>query len=131
MGFLDKFIKKVVGSEIGKEIKKFDNEISKTIKDNVGELKGRENQKEVPRDYLHFPQFDGTIGDVSTKSCDKYERCTLDYYKVEESQVREYIDKVIHEGYEKMTNVRYEKGNEYIIIENEDNSLHLVFHVKR
>ena len=132
MGFLESFLKRFVNGETRKKLNELERNITKNVKDNMGEIKAKEeNKNQIPRDYLHFPQFDGVIGDISEKKESMYERCTLDYYKATDEEINKYIELVQKEGYTKMTSVRYEKGNEYIIIENNGNSLHLVFHIKR
>ena len=131
MSFLDSFLKRVVRSAVRQETNKIDNRVSSTIRENVGNMKKEKSRYEVPEKYMHFPQFDGFISDMSEKKETSYERCTLDYDKATDDEINKYIGEVITKGYNKMTNVRYEKGNEYIIIENTGHSLHLVFHVKK
>ena len=86
--------------------------------------------KKVPDEYLGFPQFEGTIKDLSTKKIDKYHRCTIDYSGVTKEDLNAYKVKINDEGYVKGSDVRYDKDNTYIIVEYEEQNLHLVFHVK-
>ncbi len=132
MGFLDSLLKKVVSKEAREELSKVGRNITQMVEDNVGEFKATSEAKgTIPRDYLHFPQFEGVIGDINEKKEAQYERCTLNYYKATDEEINKYIELVQKDGYTKMTNVRYEKNNEYIIIEKNNDSLHLVFHIKR
>ncbi len=86
--------------------------------------------KKVPDEYLEFPQFEGTIKDLSTKKIDKYHRCTIDYKDVTTDALNAYKVKITDAGYVKGSDVRYDKDNTYIIVEYEEQNLHLVFHVK-
>ena len=86
--------------------------------------------KKVPDEYLEFPQFEGTIKDLSTKKIDKYHRCTIDYSGVTNEALNAYKVKITDAGYVKGSDVRYDKDNTYIIVEYEEQNLHLVFHVK-
>ena len=70
------------------------------------------------------------VKDISTKVIDKYHRCTIDYEKSTVEKINEYRNQVVAAGYAKATDVRYEKGKEYIIIDPDGDYLHLVFHIK-
>ena len=131
MGFLDGLLKRVVRSAVNEEVNKVERDITKKVEDNIGEIKPKkESRYHVPEKYMHFPQFDGAIDDIDEKKESKYERCTMDYYQATNDEIDKYIEEVQQKGYKKMTNVRFEKDNEYIIIENRNNYLHLVFHIK-
>ena len=84
----------------------------------------------VPEKYTHFPQFAGEISDLSTKAMNGYERCTIDYKESTKEAIDEYRKQAEEAGYKKATDVRYEKDNEYIIIDPDDTYMHLVFHIK-
>ena len=129
MGLFDKLKDAItnIAPESSEKINKALDDIYSSAKSEVEKAKSGEK---VPDKYLRFPQFESTIGELSTKKTDKYERCTIDYYKTNEDEINTYIDKVIQDGYIKITDVRYEKGNDYIIIENGNTSLHLVFHCR-
>ena len=86
--------------------------------------------KTVPEEYLSFPQFEGTIAELSTKKIDKYHRCTIDYKNVTTDKINAYKVSIIDAGFVKGSDVRYDKDNTYIILEVNDTDLHLVFHVK-
>jgi hypothetical protein len=127
-------------SQIGKGLEQAVNEVGKEIdksglKDDfkkIGEDLGSSSKtpKSVPQEYLTFPQFEGTIAELSTKKIDKYHRCTIDYKDVTEDQVNAYISKIEEVGFKKGSDVRYDRDNTYIILEKDIPSLHLVFHVK-
>lgn len=131
MGLFSNLIKRAVKDEAGKKLSQVGIDIINNIEKLDSSKKDNTKKLTVPRDYMHFPQFDGVIGNLSTKLVDKYGRCTIDYYHVNDVDIEKYISNVQKDGYTKMTNVRYEKNNEYIIIEKNNDSLHLVFHIKR
>ncbi len=118
-------------SEVGKELEKTVNTVGSELNNlNLNGSSTPAPSKTVPSDYAHFPQFEGFIKELSTKNIDKYHRCTIDYDKTSEEKIEEYKASVVAAGYAKATDVRYEKGNEYIIIDPDGAYLHLVFHVK-
>ncbi len=150
MGFFDD-LKKTINesgikdslSQVGKDLDKatreigndfnnsqFKEELTKMGKD-LGITNGNSTpNKKVPDEYMNFPQFEGTIADLSTKKIDKYHRCTIDYNGVTDESVNSYITKIKESGFTKGSDVRYDKDNSYIIVEHEDSKLHLVFHVR-
>ena len=132
MGLFDNLIKAVKDSGIDKGLAEVGKELEKTVNDASATLNGgnTRSSKSVPEKYLGFPQFDGVISDVTVKDIDKYDRCTIDYNESTYDKIEEYRQKVVSAGYAKATNVRYEKGNEYIIIDPDDTYMHIVFHVK-
>ncbi len=86
--------------------------------------------KSIPEEYSHFPVFESEIGEVRVKNEEKYKRCTMKYYNATDEEVDAYRDKIEEAGYKKMTNVRYEKDNEYIIVDTDKSPMEVVFHVK-
>ena len=54
----------------------------------------------------------------------------MKYHNLSEDLVNNYRNKIINNGYEQATSVRYEKGNTYIIVDNNDDVLTLVYHIK-
>ena len=117
-------------NQLGEDFNKsgFKEDLQKMGKD-MG-ITGTKEPKKVPEEYLDFPQFEGTITDLSTKKIDKYHRCTIDYKDVTVDAVNAYKVRITDAGYIKGSDVRYDKDNTYIILEYEDTCLHLVFHVK-
>lgn len=151
MGFFDSISKAINDSGIKEGLNSLGQELDKAAKDvsddfnksglkedlkkfgkDIGITSGSTNSepKKVPEDYMSFPQFEGTIKDLSTKKIDKYHRCTIDYKDVTEDQVNAYVVKMIDAGFTKGSDVRYDKDNTYIILEKDVPNLHLVFHVK-
>ncbi len=133
MGLFDNLVKTIKDSGIGEELSKVGKDIEKSVNGLGDEIKQNttvKTPKTIPSDYSHFPAFEGTIRDINTKNIDKYHRCTIDYEESTIEKINEYRNKVIENGYQKMTDVRYEKGNEYIIIDPDNTYMHLVFHVK-
>ena len=57
----------------------------------------------------------------------------MDFTHVSDQEISDYISKITSLGYIKGSDVRYDKGNTYIIIEYSPRSkyLKLVFHIKR
>lgn len=55
----------------------------------------------------------------------------MNFYNVTDREVEDYIYKLRTLGYERGSNVRFDKGNTYIIVDNGSSSLNLVFHIKR
>ena len=130
MGLFDKFVKDVVKNTIGEEeANKLKDKLKNIAKEDF-KLENKPSSKEVPSDYSHFPMFDKPIDELSTKNENKYKRCTMDFYGVTNEEVDAYSDKITSLGYDKKTNVRYEKDNEYIIVDEHDGDLNLVFHIK-
>ena len=87
--------------------------------------------KEIPEEYSEFPKFREECTDLTTKKTDKYIRCTMNFYNVTDREVEDYIYKLRTLGYERGSDVRFDKGNTYIIVDNGSSSLNLVFHIKR
>lgn len=126
MGLFDKLV------SIGKNI--VEDELEKKIVENIpNEYKTSlsRNTKSIPITYSEFPVFNGIISNMYEKNESNYKRCTIDYEKTTDDVIDNYISNVVSNGYIKASNVRYDKGNTYIIIENNDGYLHLVFHIKK
>lgn len=125
MGFFDKLInsiKKAVGENSN------NSSCSSTTKAAANVKKGVTN---IPEEYNMFPVFDGHCVSISTRNENKYKRCTMDYQKVEDQSFNNFLSEITSFGFEKATNVRYDYGNKYIIVERNNNDLHLVFHIKK
>ena len=138
MGLFDNIVKAVKDSGITEAFEEAGKGIEKAVKDagiDTDKLKesvksSSTSSKTVPEKYTHFPQFDGEIKDLSTKAMNGYERCTIDYKESTKEKIEEYRKQAEEAGYKKATDVRYEKDNEYIIIDPDDTNMHLVFHIK-
>ncbi len=135
MGLFDKLVKDVkdaINSDDAKKIKEgFQNFVDNDLKSAVPQSSSSSSSgKSIPEEYSHFPVFEGEIGDLKTKKEEKYKRCTMKYYKATDEDVETYRKKIVDAGYEKMTDVRYEKDNEYIIVDDNKSPIEIVFHVK-
>ena len=124
MSILDKAIRFVKGlfrkeveKEVEKEVKK---EVEKKFKEAV-----------IPQEYSEFPVFKGNCISLENKKTDKYIRLTMDFNKVNDEMIRDYIEKMNFEGFEQATAVRYDYKDKYIIFEPDGSYLHLVFHIKK
>ena len=130
MGLFDNLVKKVIDNTIGQEKA---NELGTKLKEYTKEnfTTNLKSTKEIPSEYSHFPTFDHAIDTISTKNESKYKRCTMNFYNVKLDEVNAYIEKILSLGYKKETDVRFEKDNEYIIVDyNKEPELNLVFHVR-
>ena len=133
MGIFGDIVKSITRGVVNEEVNKVERDIVNKVDESISSVKPKgESKYKVPEKYLHFPQFDGVIENLYEKKESKYERCTMDYAQSTSEEIKKYISDVENAGYKKATDVRYEKGNEYIIIENQNeaNYLHLVFHIK-
>lgn len=144
MGLFDSL--KKLGEDIGKEIEKgvnsegfkdFKNAMEGAVKDASegirsfsGANTNAQNAKEIPAEYSEFPKFREAVTNLSTKETDKYKRCTMVFSDATAQEISEYISKINSLGYVKGSNVRYDKGNTYIIVD-DSYGLNLVFHIKR
>lgn len=127
MGLFDSLAK------LGKNI--VENELAKKVNEVLpDELKGSSNSYnsnyKIPSKYSGFPVFNGNISSLNENKSDRYERCTIDYSNTNNEEVNNYIRAIEDSGYVKASKVRYEKDNTYIIVEDNNGHLHLVFHIK-
>ena len=131
---LGKEIEKGVNSEGFKDFKNAmesaAKEATESIRSATGSNSSARSAKEIPAEYAEFPRFREVVTDVSTKETDKYIRCTMNFQDATEQEISDYISKITSAGYVKGSNVRYDKGNTYIIVE-ENYGLNIVFHIKR
>ena len=145
MGLFDSL--KKLGEDIGKEIEKgvnsegfkdFKNAMEGAVKDAsegirsaTGLNSNAQSTKEIPAEYAEFPKFRDIVTELSTRETDKYIRCTMDYPNATTQEISDYISRINSLGYVKGSNVRFDKGNTYIIADTVNGGLHLVFHIKR
>ena len=134
MGLFDSL--KKIGKEIGKEIEKtVESAAFKNVNNNTSGETGfnstSKNTKEIPAEYSEFPRFRDIVTDLSTIETAKYIRCTMNFSNVTDQEISEYISKINSLGYVRGSNVRFDKGNTYIIVDNKYGDLNLVFHIKR
>ena len=86
--------------------------------------------KRIPAEYADFPNPGFKISTISTKKYKNYKRCILDYKNIDDIDFNDYIAKISMAGFKQATDVRYDRLNEYIIVERDNRNLHLVFHIK-
>ncbi len=135
MGLFDKLVKEVKGALNSDEVQKFKADVQNFVDNDIKNVVPQSNSsssngKTIPEEYSHFPVFESELGGVRTKKEAKYKRCTMEYYKATKEEIEAYRKKIQDAGYEKMTDVRYEKDNEYIIVDENVSPMEVVFHVK-
>ena len=135
MGLFDNLVKSVsdlAKTEEAKKLKENLQSVAKNLDVNENAAGGSSSSNySIPEEYSHFPVFNGKIGELITKKEEKYKRCSMDYYNAEAADIDAYIKTIEEAGYEKKTDVRYEKNNEYIIVDRAaDSGLNIVYHVK-
>lgn len=135
MGLFDNLVKSVsdlAKTEEAQKLKDSFKNIAQSVDTSGNTSNGTQtNGKTIPAEYSHFPVFNhGNLGELITKKEEKYKRCSMNYYNVEDEEIDEYRNTIIAAGYEKKTDVRYEKNNEYIIVDKTYNYLNIVYHIK-
>ena len=82
--------------------------------------------------YMNFPKLEKEIKEIEEKITEKYDRITMDYIDVSYIEFEMYERRVEDYGFEKNSNVRYDKNNTYVILEYNEKrqQLHVVFHIK-
>lgn len=78
---------------------------------------------------IEFPIFNGKRVWCESKNTHKYKR--KDYYYKLTTDLANYIEAVYTYGFNRKDEKKYVKDNSYIIIENENNKLHIAFHVNK
>ena len=137
MGLFDSL--KKLGEDLGKEVEKaVESDTFKNIKDTVSNASNKissslntQTTKEIPAEYSEFPRFRDNVTNLSTKETEKYIRCTMNFHNVTDQEISDYISKINSLGYIKGSNVRFDKGSTYIIVDNSSGDLNLVFHIKK
>lgn len=135
MGLFDNLVKSVTDlakTEEAQKLKENLKSFAQTVETNTNtSSETTSGGKSIPEEYSHFPAFNGKIGELITKKEEKYKRCSMNYFGATDEDINNYIKTIEDAGYEKKTDVRYEKNNEYIIVDNNTYSyLNIVFHVK-
>lgn len=126
---ISKKVEDTVKSDAFKDVK---NAISKNVQNgNSASSNNAPKTKEIPAEYSEFPKFKDIVTDLSTKETGAYTRCTMNFPNATEQEISEYISKINSLGYVKGSNVRFDKGNTYIIVDNQYGDLNLVFHIKK
>ena len=82
----------------------------------------------IPEKYIEFPIYNGTMSEKPRETISKnYTRLTLFYSGKPNTQ---YLDSLYIAGFEKASDVRYERNNTYVIFEKIGNSTKIAFHIK-
>ncbi len=82
--------------------------------------------------YEDFPAFNKRADRTENRDTDKYKRRSFIYKNVTQDEIDNYLDQITSAGFVKMTDVRYERGNTYIIVDaNYSTGLNIVFHIKK
>ena len=83
---------------------------------------------EIPETFIEFPEYQGVLLEKPVLTTTKdYTRITMLY--------NDYIDKTYLEnlssvGFKKASDVRYDRNNTYIIVEEIDDTTKIAFHIK-
>jgi hypothetical protein len=134
-GDIEKF-----GKDIVSGIQNATNDITKTVSNEIKNTTGINTEqsnsssgKEVPSEYSEFPRFSKNPDDITTKETEKYTRCSMTFYSATAEEIQNYASQIESLGYTKNTKVRFDKGNTYIIVDDDPSNgdLNLVFHIKK
>lgn len=83
----------------------------------------------IPEKYINFPVYSGVLHEHPTETLTpKYERLTL-FYKGKPDEY--YLDSLYMHGFQKASDVRYEKDNTYIICEKIGSLTKIAYHIKK
>ena len=107
------------------------NNLNEKLQNNtvVNKFGGARKEYNLPEEFASFPKYEGTIvNGPERKSTDKYERITVYFEGLPNN---DYISKIQENGFYKASNVRYEKGNTYIIIETNRGYTKIAYHIKK
>ena len=105
------------------------------IKPKMESKKKGEEISKLNEKYVDFPKIEKQESDlfkIEEKQTEKYDRITMDYSNVSKYEFELYERKIEDYGFDKATNVRYDKNNTYVILEYNEKrqQLHVVFHIK-
>ena len=85
----------------------------------------------VPEEFSNFPQFNTMPSNSKLITTNSYHRCSMDFSNISADEISNYSSILISNGYAKNSNVRFDKGNTYIIVDYKSSGkLNLVFHVR-
>ena len=122
MGLLDRLI----NSAIDAAANKLDEKLQNTIENKFG---GNKKEYTLPEEFSFFPKYEGTIvNGPERKSTEKYERITVFFEGLPNN---EYISQIQENGFYKASDVRYEKGNTYIIVDTNRGYTKIAYHIKK
>lgn len=105
------------------------------MKEKKEEKKKEEEKAKLNEKYIDFPKIEkeeSALIKIEEKRTEKYDRITMDYSNVSIYEFELYERKIEDYGFNKETNVRYDKNNTYVILEYNEKrqTLHVVFHIK-
>lgn len=82
----------------------------------------------IPEKYINFPVYNGQMSEKPKETISKnYTRLTL-FYKGKPNE--QYLDSLYMTGFQKASDVRYEKDNTYVIFEKIGNYTKIAYHIK-
>ena len=120
MGLFDKLINSAI------------NAASDKISDNIQNKFTNSNEKKeysLPDEFSSFPKYEGDIIDgPRRKTTEKYDRISLSF---KGDSNNDYISNILSNGFIKASNVRYERGNTYIIVDPYYGNTEIVYHIKK
>ncbi len=121
MGLFDSFLKE--------GMKKITEQVDiNSIKDAVGINKNYDNYI-VPEKYSNFPVYNGSLESKPYESdTPKYSRLTLFYSGAPDIN---YFTILSANGFSKASDVRFDKGNTYVIVEDNGGSTKIAYHIKK
>lgn len=131
MGLFDSLVKKAVRTATNTITDTIiDNTVKPAVEQTVKDSLGIKDVKyDIPNTYSDFPEYSGSmISKPYETKTNKYTRLTINYSG---SFKNEYESTLLSNGFTKGSNVRYDKGNTYVIIESTGNNTKIVYHIKR
>jgi len=87
------------------------------------------NPYAIPEKYNEFPRYNGSmIYKPTERETAKYSRVTMRYPGAPSS---EFISSLYQAGFIQETDVRYGKGNTYVIVDDLGDRTEIVYHIKK
>lgn len=126
MGLFDRIVKQVSDN--------ITDSVTDKIKDTLG-LEDKSLTAKIPSKFASFPKFEGEIVNSFPTTTDKYERYTIEYANVAFAKVNEYYSLLKGNGFDKKSEVRYEKLVDgkinYVIVEPSENNMKIAYHMNK
>ena len=83
---------------------------------------------EIPETFIEFPEYQGVLLEKPVLTTTKdYTRITMLYNDYID---KTYLEKLSSVGFKKASDVRYDRNNTYIIVEEIDDTTKIAFHIK-
>ena len=96
---------------------------------NIGGNSNTSTNYDIPSEYSNFPAYPGDIcRKPIEKHTENYDRISLVF---KGGLNKEFYNILTSAGYQKATDVRFEKDNTYVIVENLGNVTNVVYHIKK